>query len=265
MNEEMKQAAMEPGEGAESDRPAVSSGPGAMEPKPPESAETAPGQPAALRRSRFSGSVGWWVVAVFLVLLFLVALRAYLGVEGLFREVVELPGEIVEEWRSALPPQPTPTIEVLPPALDQVRSMARLQTTSFFLSTVVEANRPPNWPGTGQRLLLVAYGKVTAGVDLSLITEEDVQIIGKRVVLNLPEAEIFDAFLDEEGTYVYDYEKGLFARFDATLESQARERALEEFRSTALENGILMEAQRQAEWEVQRLLQLLGYESVDFR
>lgn len=225
---------------------------------------TAPSEERPPRRLRPPASMGWWVVAVFLVLLFLVGLRAYLGVEDLFREVVSLPGEIVEEWQRAVP-QPSPTIEVLPPALEQVRSMARLQTTAYFLSTVVEAERPPDWPGTGQRLLLVAYGKVTAGVDLAQIGEDDVQVLGKRVIIHLPEAEILDTFLDEEGTYVYDYDKGFFARYDATLETQARQQALEEFRSTALENGILLEARRRAEWEVQRFLYLLGYESVDFR
>lgn len=209
--------------------------------------------------------VGWWVVAVFLALLLLVVLRAYLGIEEMFREVVSLPGQITEEWQRRFS-QPTPTVLVLPPALEQVRSMARLQTVSFFLSTVVEVERPPSgWPWTGQRLLLVAEGKVIAGVDLSLLEEAHVQVIGRRVVVHLPEPEVFEVFLDEENTYVYDFEKGVFARYDASLESQARQRAVDEFHRSALEHGILEQARRQAEWEVQRLLLLLGYESVDFR
>ncbi len=221
------------------------------------------GRKEAAGRSRVSP--GWWIVSALVVLTLLVVLRAYLGVEGLVREVIALPEEVVEQWKTALPSPPTPTVVVLPPALEQVRSLAHLQTTRYFLSTVVEAERPPDWPGTGQRLLLVAYGTVTAGVDLSQIGEKDVEVIGRRVILHLPDPEVMDVFLDEEGTYVYDYEKGLFARYDTTLEAQARQRALEEFRRTALENGILEEARRRAEWEVQRLLLLLGYESVDFR
>lgn len=215
-------------------------------------------------RTRSRPPVGWLVVAVFLVLLFLLGVRVYLDLSGLVNQTLSVPGQVIAEWRKAFPPV-TPTIKVLPPALERVRSMARLQTTAYFLSTVVEVQKPPDWPFTGQRLLLVAYGQVTAGVDLAKVQDAEVEVIGEKVVVHLPDAEVFDVYLQEDKSYVYDYEKGIFARFDKTLETEARRRAVEEFRTTALENGILAEAQDRAEWEVQRLLTLLGYESVEFR
>lgn len=208
--------------------------------------------------------VGWLVVSVFLVLLFLLGIRAYLDLTGMVRQTLNVPGQVVEEWRKAFPPV-TPTVKVLPPALEKVRSMARLETTAYFLSTVVEVEKQPDWPFTGQRLLLVAYGQVTAGVDLAKIQEADVEVVGEQVIVHLPAAEVFDVYIREDSTYVYDYEKGIFARFDKTLETQARRRALDEFQSTALANGILEEAGDRAEWEIQRLLLLLGYEAVTFR
>lgn len=216
------------------------------------------------RQARSRSSVGWLVVSVFLILLFLLGIRAYLDLSSMVQQTLGLPGRVIEEWRQAFP-QPTPTVQVLPPALDQVRALARLQTTAYFLSTVVAVDKPPQWPFTEQRLLLVAHAQVTAGVDLSRIGETDVQVVGTRVVVHLPEAEVFDVFLREDQTYVYDYSRGIFARYDATLETTARRRAVEEFRQSALANGILADAQSRAEWEVQRLLLLLGYEAVDFR
>jgi len=216
--------------------------------------------PAPRQRAPF----GWLVIAVFLILLFLLGVRAYLDLTGMISQTLGLPGQVVQEWRNAFPPV-TPTVKVLPPALEKVRSMARLETTAYFLSTVVEVEKPPDWPWTGQRLLLVAYGRVTAGVDLAKIEAADVEVIDGKVVVHLPEAELFDVYLQEDKTYVYDYEKGIFARFDQTLETEARRRAVSEFQSTALENGILAEAESRAEWEIQRLLLLLGYESVTFR
>lgn len=223
----------------------------------------APPSPAA-PRTRSRAPVGWLVVSVFLVLLFLMGVRAYLDLSGMVRQTLGVPGQVIEEWRKAFPPV-TPTIKVLPPALERVRSLARLETTAYFLSTVVEVDRPPDWPFTGQRLLLVAHGRVTAGVDLAQIQEADVEVIGDQVIVHLPPAEIFDVYLHEDKTYVYDFEKGIFARFDQTLETQARRTAVEEFQSTALANGILEEARDRAEWEIQRLLLLLGYEAVMFR
>jgi hypothetical protein len=218
----------------------------------------------AAPRPRSRPPIGWLVVSVFIVLLFLLGVRAYLDLTSMVRQTLGLPGQVIEEWRSAFPPV-TPTIKVLPPALEQVRTLAHLETTAFFLSTVVEVDRPPDWPFTGQRLLLVAYGRVTAGVDLAKIQEADVEVIGEQVLVHLPAAEVFEVYLQEDKTYVYDYEKGIFARFDKTLESQARRKAVAEFESTALANGILEEARDRAEWEVQRLLLLLGYTSVNFR
>jgi hypothetical protein len=204
------------------------------------------------------------VIAVFLILLFLLGVRAYLDLTGMVRQTLEMPGQVIAEWRKAFPPV-TPTVKVLPPALERVRSLARLETTAYFLSTVVEVDRPPDWPLTGQRLLLVAHGRVTAGIDLSQIQEADVEVLGEQVIVHLPPAEVFDVYLHEDKTYVYDFEKGIFARFDKTLETEARRQAVEEFQSTALANGILEEARDRAEWEIQRLLLLLGYESVMFR
>ncbi len=224
--------------------------------------------PPPREKSRSSGSLGWWVVSVFMVLLMVMGVRAYLGLETFVDQLLGLPGQVVQQWKADFPapaPTPLPTIRVLPPVLEQVRSMARLQTTAYYLSTVIEVERPSGWPGTGQRLLLVASGKVTAGIDLSKLQESDVTTIGTKAVLHLPDPEVFDATLQEDRTYVYDYEKGLFARYEPNLQTEARQRAVEEFRATALTNGILAEARRQSEWEVQRLLLLLGYEVVEFR
>ena len=220
--------------------------------------------PPSAARPRSRSPVGWLVIAVFLILLFLLGVRAYLDLTGMVRQTLDMPGQVIEAWRDAFPPV-TPTVKVLPPALERVRSLARLETTAYFLSTVVEVDRPPDWPLTGQRLLLVAHGRVTAGVDLSQIQKADVEVLGEQVIIHLPAAEVFDVYLHEDKTYVYDFEKGIFARFDKTLETEARRQAVEEFQSTALANGILEEARDRAEWEIQRLLLLLGYESVMFR
>lgn len=215
-------------------------------------------------RPAWLSSMGWWVVAVFLVLLLVLGIRAYLGLEAILRQAVSMPGQVVEEW-SRLLAQPTPTVRVLPPALEQIRALSRLESAAYFLSTVISVERPATWPGTGQRLLLVAHGRIVAGVDLSDVQRADVQVVGQRVIVHLPEPQILGVSLIEDNTYVYDYEKGIFEPYDANLEAEARRQAVREFERTALANGILSDARRAAEWEVQRLLLLLGYESVTFR
>ena len=50
----------------------------------------------------------------------------------------------------------------------------------------------------------------------------------------------------------------------AELDSQARQKALENFRQTALENAILEKAYLRAQEEIARLLLLTGYETIEF-
>jgi hypothetical protein len=56
----------------------------------------------------------------------------------------------------------------------------------------------------GEKVIVVATGNVEAGVDLGDIHKGDVGVDGDTVTIDLPEAEILSASLDEETTRVYD-------------------------------------------------------------
>lgn len=118
---------------------------------------------------------------------------------------------------------------------------------------------------TGERVLLVATGRVEAGVDLSRIGRDDVRVEGESVTLRLPEPEILSVGLDEGRTRVYDRDFGLLGfRPDDALVEEARGRALEEIEDAARENGILKQAERNAEASIRSFLTALGFERVRF-
>jgi hypothetical protein len=81
----------------------------------------------------------------------------------------------------------------------------------------------------------------------------------------LPPAEVFVAALDNEKSYIYDRTKGLLTRGDIQLESAARLAAEREIERTALEDGILDQAQVNAEAYLYRLLRSLGFPDVTIR
>jgi hypothetical protein len=83
-----------------------------------------------------------------------------------------------------------------------------------------------------------------------------------RVVL--PEAEVFVATLNNDDSYVYDRTTGLFRKSDPELETGARQAAEDEILKAALEDGILEQAQINAEAFMERLLNDLGYAIVVF-
>ena len=179
---------------------------------------------------------------------------------SLLQNIVQAPVKIIQ-----LPP-PTPTIVVLPTIINQIKPLGQLHTVSYFLSTVVDTQMPVGALNQIQRVLLVACGKVDAGVDLSKIEPQNIVTKGDKAVIRLPDAEIFTSqlFDDRKCTYVVLREEGILLPPNTVLETAAREAAVGNFKETALANGILEQARLNAEGELRRLLTLLGYRDIQF-
>ncbi len=163
-------------------------------------------------------------------------------------------------------PQPTPTILMQPAVIDQIKPLGQLHTASYFLSTVVDTQMKIGALNQVQRVLLVACGKVDAGVDLAKLQAADIQRLGDRVVIRLPATELFTSqlFDDRQCTYVVMRDEGLLLPPNLVLETAAREAAVANFKETALANGILEQARTNAEGEIRRLLSLVNYKDVQF-
>jgi hypothetical protein len=179
---------------------------------------------------------------------------------SLIQGILQAPAKIIQ-----LPP-PTPTIMVLPSVINQIKPLGQLHTASYFLSTVVDTQMPVGALNQIQRVLLVACGKIDAGVDLSKIQPQNIVTSGDKVTLRLPDTEIFTSqlFDDRKCTYVVLREEGILLPPNLVLETAAREAAVANFKETALANGILEQARTNAEGELRRLLTLLGYRDIQF-
>jgi hypothetical protein len=164
---------------------------------------------------------------------------------------------------------PTPTVKPDPISIvHEVRALARLETIQYSVEKVITAETGQEFLGFlfGDRLLLVAHGTVIAGVDLDKTGTDDIVVDeAGRVTLVLPSAEVFATVLDNEKSYIYDRDVGLLRRGDVELESAARLAAEREIERTALEDGILDQAQVNAEAYLYRLLRFLGFADVTIR
>lgn len=211
-----------------------------------------------------STSNGVLIVAV-IVLLGAVAV-AWFAIQQTTSPLRQLSGDLGTEVARVL--HPTPTILPDPvTVVREVRSLARLETIQYTLEKVItaETGQGPFGFLFGDRLIFVAHGVVLAGVDLAQLAPEDVEFDDfGRIILRLPPAEIFIATLDNEKSYVYDRDTGLFRRGDVELESAARRAAEASLRQAALDDGILEQAQANAEAYLYRLLRTLGYPDVIF-
>ncbi|MCS7056978.1 MAG: DUF4230 domain-containing protein [Thermoflexales bacterium] len=168
-------------------------------------------------------------------------------------------------------PQPTPTVVVRPPALLQVRAIGELATAQSLLSTIVEVNQARVGNVLYEKLVLIACGRVKAGIDLTQLKESDVEVRedGKTVRVRLPRAQLLDAYLIDDSTQpcttrVYDRTNLLLIPESKDLEAQAREKALEAIRTTAIESGLLNDARRNTQIAIERILLSAGYERVEF-
>jgi hypothetical protein len=162
---------------------------------------------------------------------------------------------------------PTPTIIPDPVTIvNEVRSLARLETIQFSIEKVITAESGQgNFSFLfGDKLLFVAHGTVIAGVDLGQLTSQDLRLDGNVLTVQMPEPEIFVATLDNDKSYVYDRQKGLLNSGAIDLETKARQAAVQAIATAALQDGILSQAKLNAENYLTRLFKTLGYQEVIF-
>ncbi len=211
-----------------------------------------------------------WIIQLVLVV-GLIVVGIYVGVS--VQNTISNQLEPVRDMTGALSTQvavvlhPTPTILPDPVTIvHEVRNLARLETIKFSLEKIITAEIRQgvfDWL-VGDRLLFVAHGEVIAGVDLNKLNPEDLRVEGSVLYVTLPDPEIFVVAIDNQKSYVYDRDTGIFTRGEVNLETEARRAAELEIEKSALEDGILDLAAQNAESYLSRLFRDLGYPEVIF-
>jgi hypothetical protein len=165
-------------------------------------------------------------------------------------------------------PTATPFVRSNTPIVLRVQQLQRLETTSYTIENVIEAGREGGNvftdPFERDRLLLIARGRVEAGIDLRGLTDNDVIVSpdGSTLTVHLPPVQIFSVSLDNEQTRVYDRDTGLFAPQDQNLETQARQEAEDRILATACEDGVLQRANEDSRRAMEQFLSLLEFDAV---
>ena len=208
-------------------------------------------------------------IGTILLIFVLAGVGAYYGFRELTSNVVDPIRAANNDMKTQVAQvlHPTPTILPDPVTIvNEVKVLARLETIQYSVEKVVTAETGQEILGElfGDRLLLIAHGVVIAGVDLSELSREDITISDGVVMVDLPDPQIFIATLDNQKSSIYDRETGLFRQGDPDLETLARQAAEQEIYQAALDDGILQQANDNAEVFIERLLDDLGYEDVIF-
>lgn len=143
-----------------------------------------------------------------------------------------------------------------------IQSMSQLATAKYTIQTIVEVEDQGFFePLTNDRILLRANAEVLAGLDLGALEAEQVQTNGDSVTVVLPAPTL----VSKDITYqVYDRQRGWFAATNKDLQSAAEAQARADIVKTACEQGILQEAQTNAEATLRTFLLNLGFSQVTF-
>lgn len=180
-------------------------------------------------------------------------------------ESLKGPGETIQEIKELV--NPTPTVFADPITIvRQVNALSRLETASYTVEKIITAESGQGAFSFlfGDRLILVAHGRVIAGVDLGKMQLEDIVVSPEgTVTVKLPPAEVLVVALDNQKSYIYDRDTGIIG-MNPALETEARRAAEQEILNAALEDGILEMAQRNAESYLRQFILSLGFNQVVF-
>lgn len=179
--------------------------------------------------------------------------------------------QFMEGVRLAITPKPPEDIvDVRTVVVEQVREVSELTTAVFSMEAVVPAqsDRKLGEYTIGQtNLLYMAYGEVSAGVDLEDLQAADVETsqAGTQITLTLPPPKLLDTKIDVARSNVYEYSRGWFNLGPdraPELQTLAQQEALNRIESAACEQNILGQANDRAELVVSQLLKSAGFDNV---
>lgn len=185
------------------------------------------------------------------------------------------PMEQVNEANYALQTQvaqlmnPTPTIIPDPVTyINEIRALARLETIEYSISQVVSSETNQDSPifafAFGSKILVQIHGTVIAGIDMEKLQPGDMRYQDNVLYVVLPPAEILAVTLDEDRTEVYTVQEGIFVDVDPNLVLDVIGVGEDKIVSVAVEDGILVQAQENAEAYLYKFFNALGFKSVIF-
>lgn len=163
-------------------------------------------------------------------------------------------------------------IDNTPILIREIRQVNQLVSVTAFDEVVVSAVKPspigsarsilqmvsPISPISADRLVLVVKGSVQVGIDLGLISDQQVFVQGDSVSLQVPAAQILLVTTNPSGTETF-IEEG---NWNPEEVNQLKLKAADQFKSRAIAKGLLKKADAKALLVLQNFLKALGYQKI---
>lgn len=189
-----------------------------------------------------------------------------------FAAVSSIVPKMLDELRGSIHRMASGIVTVTSPApviVERLQALNRLETVRQTDRHIVEAKSEsqilPDFLGK-DKLMMQVQTETVAGVDLSLLSEKDIEMNNGVITINLPVPQIFYVRVDDRNSMIYTRERGLFVFHpDTDLERQARLKAQDDARMTAIRSDVLGTARANAEQNLRALLKTFGFTQIQFR
>jgi hypothetical protein len=155
-----------------------------------------------------------------------------------------------------------------PALVQQIQRLSELVTVKYSIQKVIGLEEQ-KVPFGSEKVLLMVQATVLGGVDLSQLSTQDVAAAeAGSMAIKLPAPRVLHVFVNDNETKVWDRSKTWWTPwvdFNPELEQNARRAALEAVQQTALQMGLLSNAQHNAESTVREFLLTAGISNVTFQ
>jgi hypothetical protein len=146
----------------------------------------------------------------------------------------------------------------------EIRNIGLLSTTEYTLGKVVKLKDNKEWYKYGDRNILISCkAKVKAGIDLTTIAAEDIQVDGSRIAITLPAPVVLSLTMDPDQIHVEIEEVNGF-RLGFSQDEKNKILALGErsIRANLSQTNILQTAQKNARIFAIDFYKQLGFDEV---
>jgi Protein of unknown function (DUF4230) len=145
-----------------------------------------------------------------------------------------------------------------------IREMSELATAEYIVTKIIKASDNKTWYKAGDRKILMSCRAfVKAGIDLSAISENNIQIEGKNITLQIPVSKIISLNMPPEDIKVEYQEIDIFrSPFKAGERDALAAQAEAQIRSGAEVTGILQTADANAKSFLTDFLKRAGYTGI---
>lgn len=194
---------------------------------------------------RFIKSISGWLWLIISIILLVLLLQKF-NLLPSFREIFKTQQVSIDE---------TPLV------IQQIRSIAELNTASLYHEFVIDSTVPSIIPlqSLKKRLVLIAKGKVTAGVNLQLLDSSRMFVKGDSVSIQLPGAAVTGVELNPSSFETF-YENGRWSGAEVSaVKMKARQILIKE----ATRRKLVKSANENAKRTVTDFLHAAGFTRIN--